>query len=153
MSLNMEIIAMLAGGVVVLLIMLAVFIRKVPKKLKRDKYSDKWKTLQGYCRDKATWPKAITEADKLLDKALKRRKFKGKSMGERMVSAQRKFTNNDTVWFAHNLCKKVLTDPDARLREQDVKTALVGFRQALRDLGALPGTPSEQKDDASKEAS
>lgn len=144
---SLEIIAIAAGGFLLFLMGLVVFIRKVPKKLKKDKYAEKWKDLQGYCKDKQTWSMAIIEADKLLDKALKRRKFKGKRMGERMVAAQRKFTDNDAVWFAHNLCKKVLTDPDARLREQDVKNALVGFRQGLRDLGALKGSEAQTKKD------
>lgn len=73
----------------------------------------------------------------MLDKALIKRRYKGKSMGERLVSAQRSLSNNDSVWFAHNLVKKILSDENLRLREADVKDALVGFRQALRDLGAL----------------
>lgn len=118
---------------------LAVVLLRIPKKLRPQIFVTKWKELQGYCRDKGTWPKALTEADQLLDKALKKRKLKGKSMGERMVSAQRIFTDNDSVWFAHNLCKKVLAqDPKLKLKESDVRGALVGFRQALRDLGALP---------------
>lgn len=147
---SIETIAQLAGGGFFLVVCLAVFIRKVPKKLKSDKYTEKWKLLQSYCKDKETWPTALKEADGLLDKALKRRKFKGRSMGERMVSAQRKFSNNDAVWFAHNLCKKVLTDPDARLREADVRNALIGFRQALRDLGALESgdNAAQKKGDA-----
>jgi hypothetical protein len=122
---------------------------KGPKKRIRKpaKFQDQWQRVQGFCREKSTWPQAIVEADKLLDKALKKRKFKGKRMGERMVSAQRSLTDNDAVWFAHNLCKKVLTDPDARLRETDVKGALIGFRQALRDLGALPAPNQEQEAD------
>lgn len=81
---------------------------------------------------------AIIEADKLLDLALTRRRFKGNSMGERLVSAQRTFSDNDGVWFAHNLSKKLLVDRSSKLKEIDVKDALVCFRQALRDLGALP---------------
>ena len=147
---SFETIAAISTTAVVALIAFIIFVRKVPKKLRLNIYDEKWKTLQALCRDKNSWPQALKEADKLLDRALKRRKFKGKSMGERMVSAQRKFSNNDTVWFAHNLCKKVLTDPDARLREQDVKTALVGFRQALRDLGALEaGQPAQAKKEES----
>lgn len=138
-ALNFNTILIITGVVFALLIFLIIFIRKVPKKLRVDNYSETWVQLQAYCKDKKTWAMALIEADKLLNKALKRRRFKGKRMGERMVSAQRKFSDNDAVWFAHNLCKKVLTDPDARLREKDVKDALVGFRQALRDLGALPG--------------
>lgn len=125
------------GSLVLTVVLVLVFKRK-PRKLKTDKIAGDWKDLQAHCKNKETWPLAILEADKLLDAALKRRRFQGKSMGERMVAAQRTFSNNDAAWFAHNLCKKVLIDPDIKLKESDVKDALYGFRQALRDLGALP---------------
>lgn len=115
--------------------------RRIPKKLHSEKFQEDWKQLQNFCRDKDMWSKAVMDADKLLDKALKRRKFKGKRMGERMVSAQRMISNNDQLWFAHNLSKKLVADPTMKLKEADVKLALIGFRQALKDLGAL--RPSE----------
>jgi hypothetical protein len=124
------------GGIVVFCVAILIY-RRIPKKLKVEQFIGDWKELQLYCRDKGTWPEAIKDADKLLDKALKRRKFKGKSMGERMVSAQRMITDNDRLWFAHNLAKKVIADPKFRLKENDVKNALIGFRQALKDIGAL----------------
>lgn len=122
------------------LIVLLFVYKRIPKKLNSEKFLDDWKELQGFCRDKNTWPQAVVDADKLLDKALKRRKFKGKRMGERMVSAQRMISNNDQLWFAHNLAKKVIADPAMKLKEADVKLALIGFRQALKDLGALKST-------------
>lgn len=125
--------------VVVVLIAGAVFLKKRPKTFKKDRFIAKWRELQGYCRDKATWPLAIIEADKLLDKALRMRKLKGKTMGERLVAAQRLFSDNDDVWFAHNLAKKLAGGPEEpKLKESDVKDALIGFRQALKDIGALP---------------
>ncbi len=133
-----EFIALLAGGVTVAIAAGLIVAVRVPKRLKADHFVAQWKELQSYCRDKKTWPKALTEADKLLDRALKKRKFKGKSMGERMVAAQRVFTDNDAVWFAHNLRKKLSAAPASRIKESEVKDALVGFRQALRDIGALP---------------
>ena len=147
----MNISTILSIGAVVLILLAAilVFIKKWPRRLKSDLFITKWKSLQALCKDKATWPEALSEADLLLDRALKKRKFRGKSMGERLVSAQRSFTNNDAVWFAHNICKKVLADPDQRLREDDVKAALIGFRQALRDIGALPNSSKETADDKS----
>lgn len=135
MSTNTMII--LAIIVPILLIGAFIVLKRWPRKLKVDKFANEWKELQGLCRDKGTWPAAIMDADKLFDKALKRRKFKGKSMGERIVSAQRKISNNDQLWFAHNLAKKLKADPAFKLKEADVKAALIGFRQALRDLGAL----------------
>jgi hypothetical protein len=134
---SIDTLLILVPAVIVGLVIAFVIYRRVPKKLKVDKFIEDWKELQSYCKDKTTWPKAIEEADHLLDAALRRRKFKGKSMGERMVSAQRVINNNDQLWFAHNLAKKVIADPAMKLKEADVKTALIGFRQALKDLGAL----------------
>lgn len=134
---NIGLIVSLVVGTIALLILGSFVYRRIPKKLKVEQFIGDWKELQAYCRDKATWSQAIADADKLLDKALKRRKYKGKSMGERMVSAQRAITDNDRLWFAHNLAKKIVADPKTRLKEADVKTALIGFRQALKDIGAL----------------
>ena len=139
---NIELIIMLVVGTVVSLIVGTLIYRRIPKRLKVDQFVGDWKELQLFCRDKKTWAEAITEADKLLDKALKRRKYKGKSMGERMVSAQRVITDNDRLWYAHNLAKKVIAEPKTRLKEVDVKNALIGFRQALKDIGALQ-TPDQ----------
>lgn len=133
-----ETIAMIVGGIVVGGFCLILILVRMPKRLKNDYFVTHWKELQNLCKDKKSWPQALEDADKLLFRALKKRKFKGRRMGERLVSAQRVFTDNDNVWFAHNLYKKVQSDPKFKLKESDVKDALVGFRQALRDLGALP---------------
>ena len=112
--------------------------RIIPRrKLKVKKFQEQWKELQKYCASKETWALAVVDADKLLDEALKKKGIKGKSMGERLVEAQRQLSDNDGVWFAHNLAKKLLEDSVSRLREADVQKSLVGVRQALRDLGAL----------------
>ena len=112
--------------------------RILPKrKINQDKFKEQWTELQGYCRTKNTWGLALINADKLLDEALKKKRFKGKSMGERLVDAQRMLTDNDAVWFAHNHSKKVINESAGKLKEADVKKSLIGFRQALRDLGAL----------------
>ena len=147
---NLEMIAFIALAVVSISIVGFFIDRRVPKKLKAEDFTREWRELQGLCKDKAEWPQAIRRADALLDRALKRRKFKGKSMGERMVSAQRKFTNNDDLWFAHNFHKKLLQEPGKKLKDVDVKEALMGFRQALKDLGAFQQT--EIKADKSVEA-
>ncbi len=111
--------------------------RIVPKPMRSKKFKNQWRDLQKLCANKATWPDAIKEADKLLDKALKKKLMKGKSVGERMVSAQDIMTNNDGIWFAHNLYKKLIDNPEMKLKKLDVKKALVSYGQALKDLGAL----------------
>lgn len=106
-------------------------------KINPKKYKKKWDELQKYCANRDTWPLAIMNADKLLDQALKKKKFKGKSTGERLVSAQNHLTNNDGIWNAHNFSKKLASDTVSKLKETEVKKSLIEFRQALRDLGAL----------------
>lgn len=130
--------AVVAVGLVLLLTVSAGYLQRRPKPLKSPYFAKRWQELQTLCSDKTTWPLAIINADKLLDEALKKRKFKGKAMGERLVAAQRILTDNDGVWFGHKLRNRLVHEENVRLKESDVKQALVGFRQALKDLGALP---------------
>lgn len=128
------------GLAVVVIVLLAVvfgagYLKRRPKVLDPTYFRTKWKETQGYCKDKSTWPLAVINADKLLDEALKRRKFKGKTMGERMVAAQRELSDNDGVWYAHKLRNRLVHEADVKLKEADVKKALIGIRQALKDLG------------------
>lgn len=107
------------------------------KKLKVSAYADKWQDVQALCKTRKTWPEAITEADKLLDRALKQRGYKGKTTGERLVAAQHDISANDAVWFSHKFCNKIDGIDVRKLKKQDMLDALAGFREALRDLGAL----------------
>ena len=120
-----------------MVVLVVILWRKTPRRLRVKRYQGDWKQLQIFCKDQTTWPKALADADKLLDQVLKRRKYSGKSMGERLVSAQRKLSDNDSIWKAHNLTKKVTDNPSLKIRETVVKSSLIAYRQALRDLGAL----------------
>ena len=111
--------------------------KKYPKRLKRDKFYEKWKNIQKLCSNPEKWVYAITEADNLLDKALRKKNIKGSSMGERLVTAQNVFSNNDGVWYGHKLRTKLESDPLAKLSLNETKRALIGIGQALKDLGAL----------------
>jgi hypothetical protein len=136
---NFDAATLVSIGVIVALLAIvfgASFLRFKPRPLNIAYFQKKWQEAQNLCKDKTTWPLAIINADKLLDEALKKRHYKGKTMGERLVSAQRMLTNNDGVWFGHKLRNRVVHE-DTKLREGDVKKALLGLRQALKDLGAL----------------
>ena len=132
-----DMILYVALGAVVALVIVSLLSKKIPKRLNQKYFTKEWRYLQAMCSSKDTWPLAVINADKLLDNALKKRRFPGKTMGERLVAAQRKLSNNDGVWFAHKLRNKLVHEQDVTLREKDVKDALVGIRQALKDLGAL----------------
>lgn len=142
---NMQLLGVAVLVVIILFAGLTVWHRRRP--LKTDRFLEKWNEVQKLCRDKEAWPKALADADHLLDEALKKRRFGGKTMGERMVKAQRAFTDNDGAWFGHKLRNKIESDPDMKLKESDVKDALIGIRQALKDLGALPNKKKEEAED------
>ena len=134
---NSTVLAVGAGILLLVLVIVAGFLSRRPRKLNTEAYHEKWKELQKLLRDQATWPLAIINADKLLDQALKERKYKGKSMGERLVAAQRDIQYNDDVWYGHKLRNKLVHEQDIKLKERDVKDALIGIKQALKDLGAM----------------
>ena len=128
----------IAGAIIIALTFAALLYKKAPKRMKRTKYTKKWRDIQQLCVKSSNWPQAIMLADQLLDSVLKRKNKAGKTMGERMVSAQNDFSNNDAVWQAHKFANHIRhAEDDKKLDENDVKAALIAFRQALRDLGAL----------------
>lgn len=125
-------------AVVLLIVSLVSYLahRRRPN-LNTQKFSQKWRELQVLCGTQETWPLAIINADKLLDEALKKKHFKGKTMGERLVSAQRSLSSNDRTWRCHKLRNRLVHDENVILHRKDVETALRDARQALKDLGAL----------------
>jgi hypothetical protein len=130
-------IAAIGIGVLILISLASSLKRRRGSSLNPDEFMSRWKELQKYCAQRKTWPLAIVEADNLLDDALKKRHYKGKTMGERLVSAQRTLSDNESVWFGHKLRNRIVHEDVRKLRKQDVLEGLNGFRQALRDLGAL----------------
>ena len=129
------VLAVIALVAVIIFILLGT--RLFRKRLKKTYFKDNWQDLQKFLKSKETWPLAIITADKLLDEALKKKGMKGKSTGERLVTAQRELSDNDGVWYAHNLAKKLVDETSLRLRQADVKRSLLGFLQALKDLGVI----------------
>jgi hypothetical protein len=132
-----EAIVAIVGMGLVVLSMGILIARKLPKRLKAAHYTRKWRDIQRLCAEKSNWPQAILLSDELLNEVLRKKQKSGKTMGERMVSAQKQFTANDAVWKAHKLANKIRTQESLRLKETEVKESLIAYRQALRDLGAL----------------
>jgi len=80
---------------------------------------------------------SVLNADKLMDKALMERGFKGSTTGERMKSASAIFNNRNGIWEAHKLRNKIAHEPDAYVTYDQARYALAEFRRALKDLGAI----------------
>jgi len=80
------------------------------------------------------------DADELLDEALRFKRIDGSTIGERLVSAQKKITDNDGTWKAHKLAEHVKSSPaTVKLKKKDVQQALISYRKALRELEVFDG--------------
>lgn len=130
-------IAGVVAGVLVAVSILLLIARRRSRDLNPEDFNRRWQALQKQCASRKTWPAAIIDADNLLDEALRKRGFKGKTPGERLVKAQKTIGDNASVWFGHKLRKRIGDEDVRKLKKQDVISALSGFREALRDLGAL----------------
>lgn len=130
-------LSFVAAVLLLLCIAIMVFKRSRPQELDMAEYKKGWKSVEKKLKDESLWALAIIEADDLLAEALKTRRYKGRNMGERLVSAQRDITDNPNVWFAHKLKKRIVVEENPKLKKKEVKTALLGLRGALRDIGAL----------------
>jgi hypothetical protein len=129
-------IGIIVFGIVVLAIVSRLS-KKRPKKLNQEYFQLQWTQLLARVKTPEGMMLSIIDADKLLDEALKKHHLKGKTMGERLVSAQRMLSDNDAVWYAHKLRNRLVHEPNVRLKKNEAKNALAGFRQGLRDLGAF----------------
>jgi len=116
-----------------------VFTRKSSPKLNVEKYQTKWLAVENSVsrNNSASWQLAIFNADKLVDLALKERRFAGQTMGERMKSAEKVWSNANHIWGAHKIRNRLAHETDVHLTYETTLRALTAFKQALKDLGAI----------------
>ena len=129
------VIASVAVAGIVLLALLNLIGRNQPG-LDRAYYLDSWQKIHIKSQAEETWALAVIDADKLLDHALRKKNFAGTTMAERMVSAKNTFSRRQLVWEAHKF-RNQLVHEEVKVSEKKVQAALIGFRSALKDLGAL----------------
>lgn len=112
--------------------------KRVPQ-LDREVYQTRWLEIEHAvdASDSSSWQLSVIRADKLLDKALIERRLRGKTMGERMKSAQTIWKHADHVWSAHKLRNQVAHETDVHLTRDMTMRALSAYKQGLKDLGAI----------------
>ncbi|MEX2014310.1 MAG: hypothetical protein WD885_00035 [Candidatus Saccharimonadales bacterium] len=132
-----ELIALTIVSVFVILAVLAILLFFYSKKLRPKKIRKKWSKIKAKLPKQDQWKEALIDADKLLDEALKKKKYTGKTVGEKLVKAEKIFTDKDEVWFGHKLSRAVQEKPGLKLKKADMKRALIGLQRGLKDLGAL----------------
>lgn len=128
-------VAIIIAGISILV--LVGYVSQNSPELDKTPFRDAWKKVAEKAQHEMTWELAIVNADKLLDAALKKKGYKGSTMGERLISAKKVLSNRNSVWEAHKLRNRIVHEENVRLNEARVYEALKGFEIALKDVGAL----------------
>ncbi|MFZ2544960.1 MAG: hypothetical protein WAW80_03210 [Candidatus Saccharimonadales bacterium] len=104
-----------------------------------EKYRIDWLAIeQSLVRNnESSYHLAVLNGDKLVDKALRDKGFSGQNMGDRLKSAKDKLPHRNDVWEAHKLRNKIAHEPDVKVSYDQARRALSGFKQTLKDLGAI----------------
>ncbi len=123
------------------------FFRKkiIRKPLNKRSITKKWKNLMKHLVEKDKWAQAILDADSLVDEVLKKKRYGGKTMGERLVSAQKDLKKNDGIWFAHRFSNKLSSSKSFTVDKKDVVKVLNNYKDALVDLDALTQNKGNKK--------
>lgn len=123
----------------VLLILVITLTRKGTSQLDVNKYRLKWLTIEKQLKkgEPSSYQLSVLNADKLLDLALRERGFKGETMGERMKTAKQSWSSASAVWSAHKLRNQIAHESDLQVDYDSARRALAGFKQALKDMGAI----------------
>lgn len=87
--------------------------------------------------NKLSYSVTVTEADKLLDKALIEAGIMGKTMGDRLKKCNGRFEDLNAVWRAHKLRNIIAHEADFEVSYIQAKNALEIYKKALKDLGAI----------------
>lgn len=87
--------------------------------------------------NKLSYNASLIEADKLLDKAMMEMGIPGKTMGDRLKRSSDKFSQLNSVWYAHKLRNKIAHERGFSVEFNQARHALTTYRQALKDLGAI----------------
>ena len=115
------------------------FARSSLPSLNKSKFQTRWLEIEHSLNREqlATYQVAILNADKLLDEALRDRRTKGASMGERMKNATNSWSNANYIWNAHKVRNQLAHEHDYQLTRETALRALSAYKQALKDIGAI----------------
>ena len=120
-------------------VLFLVFSGKNSARLNVQKYQTQWLAIENSVTrsNESSWQVAVFNADKLVDQALRERHIKGKTMGERMKSAEKTWSHANHIWGAHKIRNQLAHETTARLSYEVTLRALSAYKQALKDLGAI----------------
>lgn len=132
-------VALLVAGFIIGVVLVFIISRTAaPKKLDTVWYKEQWQGITAQAEDGSAGRQlAVINADKLLDRAMREKHFKGENMGERLKKHPNSFSKLNDVWSAHKLRNRIAHESNVKVSETEAQKALKGLERGLRDLGAL----------------
>lgn len=101
-------------------------------------YKNKWDEIEAAMeKGEMGYKLAVIEADKLLDHALKAQGYRGKTMGERLKSANSILVDKDSVWEAHKFRNRLVHEQNVKVTSKKSRSSLNSFKKALKGLGVI----------------
>ena len=104
--------------------------------LSRKEIRRRWAHIELLLRE-AKNAEAVVESDKLLDEILKAKAMPGATFAERLSFAQRKYPFIKRMWWAHKLRNQLVHEFGFHLDKKRAKGAVLAYRRALEEFGAL----------------
>lgn len=95
-----------------------------------------WQRIEELIKEKsvASYVLALIEAEKLLNQALSKKGFPGKTLEEKISYASEKFSNLPKLNYARDLRKNVVEKINFNTNTLDLEEAIRAYRQAIIDL-------------------
>ena len=105
----------------------------------KEEYQAKFLSIENKLdrNNPASFSLAIINCDKLLDKALIETGAPGKTMGDRLKRVGSRFSDINAVWRVHKVRNAIAHESNFELSYKQAANALVIYKQALKDLGAI----------------
>ena len=136
-----SVIFLLSAIIIVAAIMFAIicFTKKIGKHIDVEKYRAKCLEIEHQLKadEPSSYHLSVLKTDKLVDSALRDLGIRGQTMGERLKNSVSLYSDRNGIWTAHKLRNIIAHEPDAVVTYEQARRALISFRQALKDLGAI----------------
>lgn len=127
----------------VFLLIATVWLRRAMRRWRfgseRDNVAKHWEAVEDLAGrgDVMSLRLAIVHADAVLDLALKAKSFPGKTTGERLKFASRKYHQLQQTFWARSLRNTLVHEAGSNLKIAQAEKAIAEFKRALIVLGAL----------------
>lgn len=103
--------------------------------------NDRWASIEARVEENTpeSWRIAIIEADIMLDDMLTKAGYSGKSLGEKLKSANpQSFTTIQDAWEAHKVRNEIAhVGSDFILTQKTAKETIMRFERVFREFGAI----------------